>query len=153
MTDNEIIKALELEATPMERNCVHARYEEACGMWCSKKRKWAENCMECKEHAFGYYGRCAKATLDLINRQKAEIERLNKIAIVPPCKIDDPVFFLGKYTGQIVQAYVTGIQKTQHDMFIFVDSGCFFSVNQQLGKSVFLTKEEAQKALEKENQK
>ena len=91
--------------------------------------------------------------ISLFNRQKAEIERLNKIAIVPPCKIDDPVFFLGKYTGQIVQAYVTGIQKTQHDMFIFVDSGCFFSVNQQLGKSVFLTKEEAQKALEKENQK
>ena len=73
--------------------------------------------------------------------------------IVPPCDINDPVYFVGKYTRQIVKAYVTGIQKTQHDMFIFVDSGCFSSVNQQLGKSVFLTKEEAQKALEKENQK
>lgn len=88
-----------------------------------------------------------------IAKQEAEIERLNRIAIVPPCNIDDPVFFLGKYTGQIVKAYVTGIQKTQHDMFIFVDSGCFFSVNQQLGKSAFLTEEEAEKALEKENQK
>ena len=74
MTDNEIIKAWELEATPMERNCLHARYEEACGLWCEKKHKIAENCMECKEHSMGYYGRYAKATLDLINRLQAENE-------------------------------------------------------------------------------
>ena len=80
MTDNEIIKALELEATPMERNCVHTIYEEACGLWCTKKHKQAENCMECEEHTMGYYGRYAKATLDLINRQKAEIENYKKVA-------------------------------------------------------------------------
>ena len=77
----------------------------------------------------------------------------DKGVIVPPCDINDPVYFVGKYTGQIVKAYVTGIQKTQHDMFIFVDSGCFFSVNQQLGKSAFRTEEEAKKFLEKESQK
>lgn len=75
MTDNEIVKALELEATPMERNCTHAVYEEACGMWCTKKHMFAENCKECKEHQLGYYGGQAAAALDLINRQKAEIER------------------------------------------------------------------------------
>ena len=132
MTDNEIIKALECCAS-VDDGCL-----TDCPLYDGD-----DSC----------FSTLLKPTLDLINRQKAEIERLNKIAIVPPCNIDDPVFFLGKYTGQIVQAYVTGIQKTQHDMFIFVDSGCFFSVNQQLGKSVFLTKEEAQKALEKENQK
>ena len=67
--------------------------------------------------------------------------------ILPPCKIDDPVYFVGKYTGQITNAYVTGIQKTEHDMFLFTDAGCFVSVNQQLGKTVFLTKEEAEQAL------
>jgi hypothetical protein len=76
MTDNEIIKALELESTPMERNCIHAEYEEACGIWCAKKHKLAENCAECEEHKLGYYGVRAAAALDLIKRQKEEIEVL-----------------------------------------------------------------------------
>ena len=32
MTDNEIVKALECEAT--EKACVHEVYEPACGIWC-----------------------------------------------------------------------------------------------------------------------
>ena len=78
MTDSEIVKALELESTPMERNCIHSEYEEACGIWCAKKHKLAENCAECEEHKLGYYGALAAAALALINRQKAEIERLSK---------------------------------------------------------------------------
>ena len=57
MTDNEIIKALE----------------------CCKKPLSESNCKEC---AFYHSGRCSlnmlNAVLDLINRQKAEIERLKK---------------------------------------------------------------------------
>lgn len=56
MTDNEIIKTLE----------------------CCKKPLRESNCKEC---AFYHSGRCSlnmlNAVLDLINRQKAEIERLN----------------------------------------------------------------------------
>lgn len=60
MTDNEIIKALKCCNKPIREN----------------------SCTEC---AFYHSGRCShnmlKATLDLINRQKAAIERLNaKIA-------------------------------------------------------------------------
>jgi hypothetical protein len=79
MTDKDVIKALEIESTPMERNCVRATYKEDClGFYCTKTGKLAENCMECKEHTMDWRGRHSKATLDLINRQQAEIERLKE---------------------------------------------------------------------------
>lgn len=76
MTDNNIIKALECEAVPSEANCIHSEYIEAVGIYCHKKKQNAENCHDCEKHRMAYYGKRAKATLDLINRQKAEIERL-----------------------------------------------------------------------------
>ena len=78
MTDKEITKALEFESTPSEINCVHTECIEAVGFYCGKKRCYAENCMECKEHTMDYNGNRAKAILDLINRQQAEIEKLKK---------------------------------------------------------------------------
>ena len=57
MTDNEIIKALELCATLDSRNCKKCPCREIC-----------------KEND----GTLTKLILDLINRQKAEIERLKK---------------------------------------------------------------------------
>ena len=80
MTDKDVIKALEIESTPMERNCVRATYKEDClGFYCTKTGKLAENCMECKEHTMDWRGRHSKATLDLINRQQAEIEKLERV--------------------------------------------------------------------------
>ena len=76
MTDKDIIKALEFESTPSEINCVHTECIEAVGFYCGKKRCYAENCMECKEHTMDYNGNRAKAILDLINRKNAEIEEL-----------------------------------------------------------------------------
>lgn len=56
MTDNEIIKAL-----------------EGCGNWESDK-----TCDECPANTYGFgcAHKMAKHSLDLINRQKAEIEKL-----------------------------------------------------------------------------
>lgn len=58
MTDNEIIKAL-----------------ECCANWESDK-----SCEECPANTYGFgcANKRAKASLDLINRQQAEIERLKK---------------------------------------------------------------------------
>ena len=58
MTDNDIIKAL-----------------ECCGNWES-----AKSCEDCPANIYGFgcAQKMAKHTLDLINRQKAEIERLTK---------------------------------------------------------------------------
>lgn len=57
MTDNEIIKAL-----------------ECCVYWESDK-----SCEDCPENTYGFGcgNKLAKHSLDLINRQKAEIEGLN----------------------------------------------------------------------------
>lgn len=55
LTESEIMKALELRALPSEINCIHGLYEEACGIYCTKKRTNAENCHDCKEHSLDYY--------------------------------------------------------------------------------------------------
>ena len=66
MTDNEIIKALELCATLDSGNCKKCPCREICN----------EN-----------DGTLTKLTLDLISRQKAEIERLQKKANTPFAKV------------------------------------------------------------------
>ena len=83
MTDNEIIKALEKKAN--EKRCLFEQYEEACGMWCEYHHKWCadmsgiDNKQNCAEYTPSSDIRIAKEILDLVNRQKAEIERLNKV--------------------------------------------------------------------------
>ena len=81
-TDNDIVKALECEAT--KKVCIHEVYEPACGIWCKHLHKWCadmsarsdkNNCSAFKPIEST---KMAKAILDLINRQKAEIERYEK---------------------------------------------------------------------------
>ena len=81
MIDNEeVIKTLEKQAN--EKQCIFEQYEEACGTWCKYHRKWCtdmgstDNKQNCAEYTPSFATRMAKATLDLINSQKAEIERL-----------------------------------------------------------------------------
>ena len=78
MTDEQIVKALELESMPSEMNCIYANYIEGCGIYCDKKKCNAENCAGCKEHRMAYGGNRAKAILVLIKRQQAEIEEQDK---------------------------------------------------------------------------
>ena len=61
MTDNEIIKALECCATDKMDDCFQCPYDN----------------IVYKPGNGGCVNRCRKDALDLINRQKAEIERLN----------------------------------------------------------------------------
>ena len=76
MTDEQIIKNLELESMPSEMNCIYSRHIEACGSYCDKKKCYAENCAECTEHRMGYGGNRAKEILALIKRQQEEIKML-----------------------------------------------------------------------------
>lgn len=76
MTEAEIMKALVQRALPSEINCIHGRYEEACGIYCTKKRQNAEYCHDCKEHSLDYYGRLSKSIFDLLNRKNAKIEKV-----------------------------------------------------------------------------
>ena len=80
MTDNEIIKALECQANNGE--CVHQRYEPACGLWCACKSIWCSDMsgrskkQECSEFTPVRSAMMAQATLDLINRLQAENKAL-----------------------------------------------------------------------------
>lgn len=67
--------------------------------------------------------------------------------IVPPCKVGNTIYTIGKFTGQIITSKVVGIHLTENDVFLHCGNGTFVSVAYQLGKTVFLTREEAEKAL------
>lgn len=69
--------------------------------------------------------------------------------IVPPCKVGDKVYIVGVFTGQVIPTVVIGIDYTANDMFLHLDNSNFVSVVHQLGKTVFLTKEEAEAELQK----
>lgn len=66
---------------------------------------------------------------------------------VPPCKINDTVYTVGIFTGQIIESKVLAICYEENDIWLLLSNTTCASVNQQLGKGFFLTKEEAEKAL------
>lgn len=66
--------------------------------------------------------------------------------IVPPCKVGDIVYIIGAFTGQKVFDTVQSITFTGDGVCLNLKCGAVV-VPQQLGKTVFLTKEEAEKAL------
>jgi len=65
--------------------------------------------------------------------------------ILPPCKVGDTVFMVGVITQQITTHKVVGINYSEDGLFLLTDSFTVVSVAQQLGKTVFLTREEAEK--------
>ena len=71
---------------------------------------------------------------------------------LPPCKVGDMVYTVGKFTGQIIPNKVVSICCSKTNVFLFMENGTFVDVSIQLGKTVFLTKEEAEAKL-KEMQK
>lgn len=129
MTDNEIIKALEYCKKPLSEN----------------------TCVEC---AFYKTGRCSinmlNATLDLINRQKAENEELQrkilscntKIEVLQEVKeqLEKDVFNAQMNLDSIVYEYELLKQEKT-----VVQSEAIKEFAYNIGKIVFLTKEEAEK--------
>jgi hypothetical protein len=75
--------------------------------------------------------------------------------IVPPCKVGDMIYTVGVFTGQIIPSEVESIDVGGNDMFLHCANKTFVSVEYQLGKTVFLTKEDAEEKLKelKENGK
>ena len=67
--------------------------------------------------------------------------------IVPPCKVGDRVYRPSKYLG-VVQFVITSFNMYQSEMFFTDDSDNIIYLP-DIGKTVFLTREEAEKALER----
>ena len=81
-------------------------------------------------------------------KQSAEIIADYLIAngvILPPCKVGDKVYRPAKYLG-IVQFVITSFNMYQSEMFFTDDSDNIIYIP-DIGKTVFLTREEAEKAL------
>ena len=91
-----------------------------------------------------------KSKAPLISRPLAEKEADHLIAngvICPPCQVGDMVYLCGIYTGQIIPTKVVGINIAENDVFLLGNNFTCVSVADQLGKTVFLTKEEAEEKL------
>lgn len=67
--------------------------------------------------------------------------------IVPPCKVGDTVYMLGVFTGQIIETKVESIHYNQSGIYLCFENFTTASIDQQLGKTVFRTKEEAEEKL------
>lgn len=67
--------------------------------------------------------------------------------ICPPCKVGDITYTIGKFTGQILPNEIVSIGIGKNDLFLYLESLTVVSVTHQLGKTVFLTKEEAEEKL------
>ena len=72
--------------------------------------------------------------------------------ICPPCKVGNTVYLVGTITKQIVKAKVIYFGWHEDDMWLACTNGVAVSVKEQLGKTVFLTKEAAEKALRGEGE-
>ena len=54
---------------------------------------------------------------------------------------------VGLVTNQIIKSVVTGIVYTENEMLLVMENGTYLSLTQQLGKTVFLTKAQAEQKL------
>ena len=66
--------------------------------------------------------------------------------IVPPCKVGDTVYRPSKYLGYVVPFLIISFEATQSEMFYTDDSDNIIYIG-EIGETVFLTKEEAEKKL------
>lgn len=62
--------------------------------------------------------------------------------IKPPCNVGDKVYSMGIFTGQIIESVVTSIIYSDDNVFLHLENETAVDVLQQLGKTVFLTKDE-----------
>ena len=68
--------------------------------------------------------------------------------IVPPCKVGDAVWFIRKNTRKIIEAKVNEIVIKRGGIYLQLSCNSVYETScKSIGKSVFLTKEEAEKAL------
>ena len=91
-------------------------------------------------------------------RELAEADRAGRL-VVPPCKVGDTVWvtknpWTGKLLKKPLDAYVNGMKMYSHGLYVNllfdtrkINGTRDYEIN-HIGKTVFLTREEAEKALE-----
>lgn len=69
--------------------------------------------------------------------------------ILPPCKVGDTVWFTSELYEQPFQTVITSIEVYEEEIVVCASSGTEWHC-EDFGKTVFLTKESAEQALQKE---
>ena len=72
--------------------------------------------------------------------------------IVPPCKVGDTVYIISDYTNEILDRLIIEIIIKKDGYGFMFDTQSSWS-DTDIGKTVFLTRENAEKALEERNRK
>jgi hypothetical protein len=65
--------------------------------------------------------------------------------IVPPCKVGDTVYYI--FVDKVYSFQVEKVEIVQHDIFFGTEGHFYWYSLRDIGKTVFLSKEEAEKAL------
>lgn len=120
--------------------------------------------MDKPDMAYGYDGaykwnaeRIGPDAANLIESMKSELEQLQELAkaktegrlVVLPCKVGDTIWKIKavfSYFSKPMEDRVERIIISSNEILVCCTSGTKFSVN-SIGKTVFLTKEAAEKAL------
>ena len=72
---------------------------------------------------------------------------LSNNVVVLPCKVGDIIYIIGEITSQIVYDKIHHIMYNGEEFCLVTESGVLVLVEQQLGKTVFLTEPEAEAKL------
>lgn len=73
----------------------------------------------------------------------------NQKTLYMPCYIGDRLFIAGVFTGQIIEVTVNAITVTADNVYFHCNDGITVYKEEQLGQTVFLSREDAEKFIEK----
>lgn len=71
-------------------------------------------------------------------------------AIVPPCKVGDKIYIAAEVTKKIIECTIIGCWMCEGNCTVITDCGAIYNLS--FNETVFLTKEEAEQALRKEDE-
>lgn len=154
MSLNELITALQrLKVETGSIACLGCGHEHNCGIHgCAIIRDAAErlgdfNAVFNENTIVRLAARCLKVDPDRL-REQAEAEKDGRVEVLP-CKVGDTVYWV--HGAVITECKVYRVQKNRKGLYICLKSNVShgaFRADISIGKTVFLTREEAEKALE-----
>ena len=154
MTINELIKALQrLKVETESIACLGCGHEHNCGIHgCAIIRAAVEHLSDFNEvfnedTIVRLAGRCLKVEPARL-RELAEADKAGRVEVLP-CKVGDTVYWV--HGAVITECKVYRVQKNRKGLYICLKSNVShgaFRADLSIGKTVFLTREEAEKALE-----
>lgn len=157
MTINELIKALQrLKVETESIACLGCGHEHNCGIHgCAIIRAAVEhlsdfNVVFNEDTIVRLAGRCLKVEPARL-RELAEADKDGRVEVLP-CKVGDTVYWV--HGAVITECKVYRVQKNRKGLYICLKSNVShgaFRADLSIGKTVFLTREEVEKALEAMN--